>query len=144
MSKEGEGSPLWRKLRFLLRTYRYIVSIFVLAVGILLVVLAVGDFSPLGAGEPFLAIDKVTDQSNSGGVNYNLAFGPVGAIVVIIGAYLVGAYYVARRRFEHLMLTKSKAEFLRNLPEIEQLLWELTPEDEQRYGQKITDLRIRR
>jgi len=68
----------------------------------------------------------------------------VGPIVAIVGAYLVGAYYIARARFEHLMLTKSKAEFLRNLPDLEDLLWDLTPADEQRYIEKKTELRIRR
>ena len=67
-----------------------------------------------------------------------------GPIVSIIGGYMVGAYSVARRRFEHLMLTKSKAEFLRNIPELEDLLWDLTPYDEVRYENKRSELRVRR
>ena len=65
-------------------------------------------------------------------------------IVAIVGAYLVGAYYNARHKFERLMLTKSKAEFLRNIPDLEQLLWDLTPRDEVRYAEKCTELRVRR
>ena len=42
------------------------------------------------------------------------------------------------------MVTKSKAEFLRNLPDLEDLLWDLTPADEQRYIEKKAELRIRR
>jgi hypothetical protein len=42
------------------------------------------------------------------------------------------------------MVTRSKAEFLRNIPEVEDLLWDLTPEDERRYAQKLSDLRLRR
>jgi len=42
------------------------------------------------------------------------------------------------------MVTKSKAEFLRNIPELEDLLWELTPADEIRYEQKKSELRVRR
>jgi hypothetical protein len=42
------------------------------------------------------------------------------------------------------MLTKSKAEFLRNIPEIEDLLWDLTPNDEVRYETKRAELRVRR
>jgi hypothetical protein len=42
------------------------------------------------------------------------------------------------------MVTKSKAEFLRNLPEVEDLLWDLTPADEVRYLDKKAELRIRR
>ncbi|MGI0141006.1 MAG: hypothetical protein ACREBT_07700, partial [Thermoplasmata archaeon] len=64
--------------------------------------------------------------------------------LAIIGAYLVGAYLVARRRFEQLMRSRSKAELLRNLPEIEELLWDLTPADQQRYLAKCVEFRIRR
>jgi hypothetical protein len=119
-------------------------SILLFLIGIALTTLAVGDLSPLSATAPFPVINGYTDQSANGGVNYNLAFVILGPIVIIIGAYFVGAYVLARRKFEHLMLTKSKAEFLRNLPEIEDLLWELTPKDGIRYERKKTELKIRR
>ncbi len=139
-----EPEPWSRRLRHLARVYRAFLAIVVLAVGILLTVLAVGDYTPLAHSPPFDSINSVTDLSGSNGPNYNLVFVIVGPILVIIGGYLVGAYYDARRRFEHLMLSKSKAEFLRNLPEVEDLLWDLTPTDEQRYEQKKSELRIRR
>jgi hypothetical protein len=125
-----------------LRTHRALIAAIVFAVGLLLCVLAIGFFTPLNTWGPFPAINSATYPS--GGDNYNLVFVVVGPIVSIVGAYLVGAYAVARRRFEHLMLTKSKAEFLRNIPEIEDLLWDLTPADEVRYDQKRSDLRLRR
>ena len=68
----------------------------------------------------------------------------VGPIIAVVGLYLVGAYHYARRKFEHLMVTKSKAEFLRNIPELEELLWDLTPHDEVRYEDKRAELRVRR
>lgn len=144
MADEKAGVPFERRLKRWARSERFPLSILVLAVGALLSVLAVGEFSPLGAGPPFQSINAVTDLSSSGGPNYDLIFVVLGPILVLIGAYLVGAYYVARRRFEHLMETRSKAEFLRNLPELEDLLWELTPNDELRYEDKKADLRIRR
>ena len=115
-----------------------------LAIGIFLTMLAVGDYTPISQSAPFNSVNSATDLSASGGPNYNLVFVIVGPIMVIVGAYLVGAYYVARRRFEHLMLSRSKAEFLRNLPEVEDLLWDLLPADELRYEQKKSELRIRR
>jgi hypothetical protein len=133
--------PLGRRFRHGLRTYRAWISDFVLAVGILLTTLAVGDFTPLANSPPFPAINAVT---TSGGVNYNLLFVVLGPIIVIIGGYMVGSYYVARHKFEHLMVTKSKAEFLRNIPELETILWDLTPNDEVRYEQKRVELRVRR
>ena len=136
--------PWSQRIRHGARVYRAILSILVLATGILLTMLAVGDYTPLKQSPPFNAINSATDLSASGGPDYNLVFVIVGPILVIVGAYLVGAYYVARRRFEHLMLSKSKAEFLRNLPEVEDLLWDLLPDDELRYEQKKSDLRIRR
>jgi hypothetical protein len=148
MAEDGDGAaepvrvePLGRKFRYFIRSQRFAVSILVFAVGILLTALAIGDFTPLSSVGPFPQINSVTQTPSA---NYNLLFVIAGPIVLIIGAYFVGAYYLARRRFEHLMLTKSKAEFLRNLPEVEDLLWELTPADEQRYAEKKSDLRIRR
>jgi len=143
---EEERPTLGHRLRFFLRAQRFALSIVVLAIGILLTVLAAGDLTPLSHGPVFPSINQYTDQSlsTSGGTNYNLAFAIAGPIVAVIGAYLVGAYYLARRRFEHLMVTKSKAEFLRNIPDLEDLLWELTPADEARYEEKKSELRIRR
>jgi hypothetical protein len=133
--------PYDRRLRYGLRTYRDWISDFVLAVGIFLTALAVGFFTPLSNSWPFTVIDSAT---NTPSANYNLVFVIVGPIVIIAGAYLVGSYYVARAKFEHLMVTKSKAEFLRNIPELEDLLWELKPVDEVRYEQKKVELRVRR
>jgi hypothetical protein len=135
---------LSRRLRHLSRVYRAPIAVIVLGVGLLLTVLAIGEFTPLKYAAPFSTIDAATDQSGSNGPNYNLVFVIAGPILIIIGGYLVGAYYYARQRFEHLMLSKSKAEFLRNLPEVEDLLWDLTPADEQRYEAKKAELRVRR
>ena len=143
MAEEAQV-PLGRRFRHFLRVHRAAFSILILVIGSFLTVLAAGDFTPLSNYWPFTEINKITDQSGNGGVNYNLVFVVVGPIVAIIGAYMVGAYYVARRKFEHLMQTKSKAEFLRNIPELEDLLWELTPNDEIRYEQKKAELKIRR
>jgi NADH:ubiquinone oxidoreductase subunit 5 (subunit L)/multisubunit Na+/H+ antiporter MnhA subunit len=124
-----------------MRVYRAAISIVVLAVGILLSVLAIGFFTPLSSDPAFVAINSLTNQPNA---NYNLVFVIAGPIISIIGMYLVGAYYYARRKFEHLMVTKSKAEFLRNIPELEEILWDLTPIDEVRYETKRAELRVRR
>ncbi len=139
--KEGEFG---HRLRLFLRQERAILSVLVFAVGVLLAILALADFTPLHDFGPFPTIEQTTDQSGNGGANYNLAFVLAGPIIAILGAYLVGAYYAARRKFDHLMVTRSKAEFLRNLPEIEELLWDLTPADEVRYEEKLGELRIRR
>jgi uncharacterized membrane protein YbhN (UPF0104 family) len=136
-----EKVPFGRRLRHGMRTHRAGISIFILAVGVLLTVLAFGFFTPLSTVGPFPAINAAT---NTPDWNYNLLFVIFGPIIVIVGAYMVGAYFNARHKFEHLMLTKSKAEFLRNITEIEDLLWDLTPRDEQRYETKRAELRVRR
>jgi len=138
---DDEAVPLGRRIRYGARVHRALVAGVVLGIGVFLSVLATGYFTPLSTSYPFTVINPVTD---SGGANYNLVFVVLGPIIAIVGAYLVGAYMVARREFEHLMLTKSKAEFLRNIPEIEQLLWDLTPADELRYDEKRAELRVRR
>ncbi|MGP8072857.1 MAG: DUF3198 domain-containing protein [Thermoplasmata archaeon] len=141
MADSEEKVPLERRIRIGMRTYRAVLAILVFAVGIFLSVLALGFFTPLANSAPFTQINPVTNAPNA---NYNLVFVIVGPIVAILGAYLVGAYYYARRKFEHLMVTKSKAEFLRNIPELEELLWDLTPSDEDRYQRKRAELRVRR
>ncbi|MCI4334189.1 MAG: DUF3198 domain-containing protein [Thermoplasmata archaeon] len=139
----GEGSDTGgRKLRVLLRTHRFLVAVVIFGAGLLLSTLALGYFLPISSDPPFNTINGITNQPN--GANYNLLFVIAGPIVAIVGAYFVGAYLVARRKFEHLMQTRSKAEFLRHIPELEQLLWELTPHDEQRYFDKRIELRVRR
>jgi hypothetical protein len=145
MAARGE-EEFGTRLNTFLRTYRYFLAILVFAVGILLSTLAFGDFTPASGVWPFSAINTYTDGTLNGGsgVNYNLGFVILGPIIALIGAYMTGAYILARRKFEHLMVTKSKAEFLRNIPDLEQLLWDLTPADETRYLQKLGDLRIRR
>ncbi|MCI4346073.1 MAG: DUF3198 domain-containing protein [Thermoplasmata archaeon] len=141
MAEERDNSGS-RRLRVFLRTHRFLLAVLILAAGALLSALAIGYFTPLGSAQPFTTINGITNQPN--GANYNLLFVIVGPIVAIIGAYFVGAYVIARRKFEHLMQTRSKAEFLRNIPELEQLLWELTPLDEERYFEKRVELRVRR
>jgi hypothetical protein len=142
MAEAGAASPLSRRLRQFLRVQRFLLSVVVFVAGLVLSILAIGYFTPLSSSAPFTTINGVTASPD--GANYNLVFVIAGPIIAIIGAYLVGAYVLARRRFEHLMRTRSKAEFLRNLPEVEDLLWDLTPSDEVRYAEKKADLRIRR
>ncbi len=140
MPSEPTRVPWGRRLRHVLRTYRAVFSILVLAIGVFLTILGAGGLW-LGSDWPFSVLNQYTVTSTA---NFNLVFISVGPIVALIGAYLVGAYYVARVKFEHLMVTKSKAEFLRNVPELEDLLWELTPDDEIRYENKRIELKIRR
>ncbi|MGA8276353.1 MAG: DUF3198 domain-containing protein [Thermoplasmata archaeon] len=141
MVDEEPKEELGRRFRHGMRVHRAVVSVVVFVVGVFLSVLALGFFTPLSSLSVFSAINAVTNPSYA---NYNLVFVIVGPIVAILGAYLVGAYYYARRKFEHLMVTKSKAEFLRNIPELEEILWDLTPNDEVRYENKRAELRVRR
>jgi hypothetical protein len=141
MGEEPPKEGASHRFRQGLRVHRAIVSVVVFAVGIFLSLLAIGFFTPLSSLSFFSAINAVTNPPYA---NYNLVFVIVGPIVAILGAYLVGAYYYARRKFEHLMVTKSKAEFLRNIPELEEILWDLTPNDEVRYETKRAELRVRR
>jgi hypothetical protein len=141
MATPSEKPKLSSRLRHGFRTYRVWIDGTVFGIGILLAVLALGYFTPLANAWPFTAINPVTNTSSA---NYNLLFIVLGPIIGIVGAYMFGTYVIARRKFEHLMVTKSKAEFLRNIPELEETLWDLTPRDEIRYEQKKVELRVRR
>jgi hypothetical protein len=141
MSTEESELPFSSRLKDWVRTQRAAISIAVLAIGFALTILALGWFTPLSTAQPFTTINQAT---NTPSANYNLVFVILGPILIIVGGYLVAAYFHARRQFEHLMMTKSKAEFLRNIPELEELLWDLTPADQVRYEQKLGELRLRR
>ncbi len=148
MPNEGRET-LRHRLRLGLRSYRYPLSILVLAIGVLLCFFAIGAFIPqLASTSVYQFLNPYTDPSVGGTVpnqpNYDLLFAIIGPIITIVGAYLVGAYLIARRKFEHLMESRSKAEFLRNIPELEDILWDLRPEDELRYMARRAELKIRR
>ncbi len=135
--------PWGQRARRWFRVWRFPVAAIVFVAGIVLSVLAFAAFTPLGSVWPFSVVVAATTAGSSG-ENWNLWFVVLGPILVIIGAYLVGVYVVARRRFEELMRSKSKAELLRNIPEMEELLWDLTPRDQDRYLAKCAELRVRR
>ncbi len=135
--------PWGQRARRWFRVWRFPVAAIVFVAGIVLSVLAFAAFTPLGSIWPFSVVVAATTAGSSG-ENWNLWFVVLGPILVIIGAYLVGVYVVARRRFEELMRSKSKAELLRNIPEMEELLWDLTPRDQDRYLAKCAELRVRR
>lgn len=141
MAPEDAAEPFSRKLRTAVRSERALLSEAILGLGFVLVILALGDFTPLKEAFPFTSVNPYTDTPTA---NFDLLFAIVGPIIVVVGGYLVGAYFHAKRRFDHLMLTKSKAEFLRHISELEDLLWDLTPQDERRYQDKLADLRLRR
>ncbi len=65
------------------------VADFVLAVGVLLTVLALGFFTPLGSSWPFTAINNAT---NTPSANYNLLFVVIGPIVINCGRLSCGVW----------------------------------------------------
>jgi hypothetical protein len=150
------GPDLSSRLKRGARTYRFAISIAVAVIGWAIFFLGLLAYTPIGATGPLSPIEQsLLGGGCSGGPNYvngactstapnwTLAMLPAGGILGLIGTYLAITYEVARRRFEHLMKTKSKAEFLRNVIEAEDLLWDLTPEDEIRLVRKKQELKIR-
>lgn len=140
--------PFSTRLRRALRTYRFAISIAVTVVGLALFFIGLFAWTPLGSPDgPLAGLEQplLGPDGNTGatGPDWTLAMLPGGGLMALIGGYMVGVYVIARRRFEHLMKTKSKAEFLRNVTEAEDLLWDLTPEDEIRLVRKKLELKIR-
>lgn len=148
-----QGIPLKSVLRNLLREYRFEVSLAVLVGGAFLSLISFAAYSPLIADPPFssfvpslLGADCANPSvcpANPSGYDWTLLFVILGGILLIVGIYMVVTYLVARQKFEHLMKTKSKAEFVRNMTEVEDLLWDLTPKDEIRLVKKKQELRVR-
>ncbi|HEY6237878.1 MAG TPA: hypothetical protein VIZ68_01670, partial [Thermoplasmata archaeon] len=69
---ERERVPFDRRVRVFLRTQRFPLSLVVFGVGVLLTVLAVVDLTPLNQSSSFQGVNRLTDQSGSGGPNYDL------------------------------------------------------------------------
>ncbi len=150
-----EDVSLVTRLRYYYRVIRFPLGIVVCILGAFLSISAFAAYSPLLYDQPFssyvpslLGPDCPANAScpanyQSATTDWILLFVIAGIIIDIIGIYMVAVYLVARKRFEHLMKTKSKAEFVRNLPEVEDLLWDLTPKDEERLVVRKQELRIR-
>lgn len=128
------------KLQESLREHRLWLSSIVLGTSIVIFGLALGQFTSLKTDYPFSVINRFTDQTRSGGQNWDLLFAIFWPIPFAVGMYFVSAYLVARRRFELLISSESDAEFLRNVPELERLLSELTPAHEERFRRKYSEL----
>jgi hypothetical protein len=156
MSEEEQAQPklpITTRFKRFIRTIRFPISIVVLVAGAFLSITAVAAYTPLLVQAPFSSYVPTllgADCSNTqvcsatpSGTDWVLLFVVLGGLLDIIGIYLVVVYVNARTRFEHLMKTKSKAEFVRNLPEAEDLLWDLTPKDEIRLVRKKQDLKVR-
>lgn len=164
-SKSSKGSePAYQapreefatKIKRVLRTYRFPISVVVAVLGFVIFFFGLFAWTPLASSGPLENLEQsllgqgctagsnfVSGSCTSTSPDWTLAMLPGGGLLGAIGAYLAVTYTVARRRFEHLMKTKSKAEFLRNVTEAEDLLWDLTPEDEIRLVRKKQDLKIR-
>jgi hypothetical protein len=152
---QEEKQPLSYRARRFIRSIRFPISLVVLIVGAFLGITAFAAYSPLIVDQPFSsyvpqlmgadcpAAYTPPCPASPTGTDWTLLFIVLGAILIIAGLYLTVSYVLARQRFEHLMKTKSKAEFVRNLPEAEDLLWDLLPKDEIRLAQKKQELRVR-
>jgi hypothetical protein len=142
----GYDQTLYSRLRFFALTHRFVLSLIVLVVGLVLSIIALAAWTPLGntaAFSGFVPNLKGTDGPTGSGPDWSLVMAVIGPIMTIIGGYLVGNYLIARQRFEHLMKTRSKAEFLRNVSEVEDLIWDLTPADHSRLIRKKQEFKIR-
>ena len=137
---------LYSRLRYWSLTNRFLLSLLVLVAGGVLTAIAIAAWTPLISSPLFSGFVpglKGTDGPSGSGPDWTLAMAIVGPILVIVGGYLAGTYIIARERFEHLMKTRSKAEFLRNVPEVEDLIWDLTPRDHERLIRKKQEFKIR-
>jgi hypothetical protein len=143
------NTPQWNlysRLRYWSLSNRFFLSLLVLVAGGILTTIAIAAWTPLISSPLFSGFVpglKGTDGPSGTGPDWTLAMAIVGPILVIVGGYLAGSYIIARERFEHLMKTRSKAEFLRNVPEVEDLIWDLTPRDHERLIRKKQEFKIR-
>lgn len=136
----------YSRLRYWSLSNRFVLSLVVLVAGGILSTIAIAAWTPLISSPLFSGFVpglKGTDGPNGAGPDWTLAMAIVGPILVIVGGYLATSYILARERFEHLMKTRSKAEFLRNVPEVEDLIWDLTPRDHERLIRKKQEFKIR-
>ena len=67
----------------------------------------------------------------------------IGGIVTILGWMYFHDYNKKHKRFEELMETNSKASFIRNIVEIEELAIDLGPEYEERVIDKRKSLKVK-
>lgn len=75
---------------------------------------------------------------------YDLCLLPLGILLVMFTGYYMGDQIVMRRKFNTLIDTESKARFLENQEELEELAWKLSTKHERIVVDKKKELKIRR
>ncbi|GEM_PF-617540 len=112
-----------------LRDLRFEISLLFLVIGVALTIIAF--FSPAGDKTPAFLYGVVSAVGN-----WYLWFWVVGPLMVIGSSWYAYDYIKKRRMFENLMNTNSKAKFLENLPDLEDVVWYLKEKDRIRLAQK--------
>lgn len=74
--------------------------------------------------------------------HYDLCVFPLGILVILFAGWYMGADIAKRARFNKLMSTESKSEFLENMDEIEKMAWELSSKHEMMVVEKKEELGI--
>jgi hypothetical protein len=81
---------------------------------------------------------------NDQDLHYDLCLFPTGILVVMFSAWYMGDGLYKRSRFNELIDTESKSQFIEDLDEIEELAWKLTTKHEMMVVDKKKELGIRK
>jgi hypothetical protein len=74
--------------------------------------------------------------------HYDLCLFPLGILVLLFAGWYMGSGFVKRTRFNKLIETESKSEFIENMDEIEELAWDLSSKHEMMVVEKKEELGI--
>lgn len=90
-----------------------------------------------------LGVFGLSDSSPFGGWGLEYLLLLVGAILVLGGAVLLFGYLARVRKFHELLSERKKAEFIKNLDDIEYLAWRLPLKFERELVEKKRELGMR-
>lgn len=132
--------------RFMDKIYDYadLISVLLLVLSISSTILggatAYKDALPTTGPLGFLSYLKPATQMIGNWYLWLVFLGPLG---IIIFGYLTVDYYLMKKKFEELINTDSKAQFIKNYKELEELAWKLTTWHRMRLTKKKVEFNIR-
>jgi hypothetical protein len=132
------------KLRIFVRDITYPVAAIILVVCIIAVFFGTlatffVDNKQYKTPEPFFSPAKKINEQN-----LDICILGLGVLALLFAGWYFGDGYYKRRRFEKLMDTDSKARFLEDLDEIEELAYKLSSYHEELVYERKRELKIKR
>jgi len=139
--RKKELKTLWSRIRYFVRDWMHVLAGTLFALSLIMTVLGViGIMTPYRDLDPPLKdIIKPLQEPE----RYDICMGLGGSFLLLVSAYYFFVNLYRRWKFNRLFDIDSKAKFLGNLNELEELAWNLSTKHEMMVEEKKREFKIR-